>query len=58
MEKLDNALCQWIVIYIISIFFYLHAFYNKDLYENLAGLTQKTEESKRNKGTFTFPTHM
>ena len=24
--------------------------------ENLACLTQKTEESKRNKGNFTFPT--
>ena len=31
--------------------------YYKDLNENLALLTQKTEELKRNKGNFTFPTH-
>ena len=29
----------------------------KDLDENLAWLTQKTEELKCNKGNFTFPTH-
>ena len=27
------------------------------MHENLAWLTQKTEESKRNTGNFTFPTH-
>ena len=31
--------------------------YYKDFNENLAWLTQKTEELKRNKGNFTFPTH-
>ena len=30
--------------------------YYKDLDENLAWLTQKTEELKSNKGNFTFPT--
>ena len=29
-----------------------------DLDENLAWLTQKTEESKHNKGNFTFSTHI
>ena len=29
----------------------------KDLDENLAWLTQKTEEPKCNKGNFTFPEH-
>ena len=29
----------------------------KDLDENVALLTQKTEEKKTNKGNFTFPTH-
>ena len=28
-----------------------------DLDETLVWLTQKTEESKHNKGNFTFPTH-
>ena len=32
-------------------------YYYKDLDENLAWLIQKTEESKRNKGNFTFPLH-
>ena len=32
--------------------------YYKDLEENLAWLTQKTEESKRNKEKFTFPAHI
>ena len=32
--------------------------YYKDLDENLAWLTQKTEESKRNKEKITFPAHM
>ena len=31
--------------------------YNKDLDENLAGLTEKTEDSKSNKGNVTFPTY-
>ena len=31
--------------------------YYEDLDENLAWLTQKTEELKSNKGNFTFPTH-
>ena len=31
---------------------------NKDLDENLAWLTQKIEESKHNKGIFTFPTEI
>ena len=30
---------------------------NKDLDDNLAGLTQKTEDPKSNKGNLTFPTH-
>ena len=32
--------------------------YYKDFDENLGWSTQKTEESKRNKGNFTFPTHI
>ena len=32
--------------------------YYKDLYESLAWLTQKIEEWKRNKGNFTFYTHI
>ena len=32
--------------------------YYKDLDGNLAWLTQKNEESKCNKGNFTFPTHI
>ena len=32
--------------------------YCKDLDQNIAWLTQKTEESKCNKGNFTFPTHI
>ena len=32
--------------------------YYIDLDENPACLTQKTEELKRNKGNFTFPTHI
>ena len=31
--------------------------YYKDLGENLAWLTEKTEEKKSNKGNFTFPTY-
>ena len=31
--------------------------YNKDLYENLEWVTQKTEDPKSNKGNLTFPTH-
>ena len=31
--------------------------YNKDLDENLAWLTQKAEDRKSNKGSITFPTH-
>ena len=31
--------------------------FSKDLDENLARLTQKTEESKHNKGNFAFPTY-
>ena len=31
--------------------------YYKDLYENLAWLTQKTGEPKGNKENFIFPTH-
>ena len=31
--------------------------YNKGLDENLAWLTQRTEDPKSNKGNFTFPTH-
>ena len=31
--------------------------YYKDLNKNFAWLNQKTEESKGNKGHFTFPTH-
>ena len=30
---------------------------NKDLDENLAWQTQKTEDPKSNKGNLTFPTH-
>ena len=29
--------------------------YNKDMDENLAWLTQNTEDPKRNKGNLTFP---
>ena len=32
-------------------------YYHKDLFENLAWLTQKTEEKQSNKGNFSFPTH-
>ena len=32
--------------------------YYKDLNENLAWLTQKTEEPKSNKRNFTFPMHI
>ena len=32
--------------------------YNKDLDENLAWLTKKTEDLKSNKGSLTFPTHI
>ena len=31
--------------------------YNKNLGQNLAWLTQKTEEPKSNKGKLTFPSH-
>ena len=31
--------------------------YNKILDQNLAWLTQKTEEPKHNKGNLTFPSH-
>ena len=31
--------------------------YNKNLDQNLAWLTQKTEEPKSNKGNLTFPSH-
>ena len=31
--------------------------YNKELDENLAWLTQKTEDPKSNKGNLTFPSH-
>ena len=31
--------------------------YNKNLDQNLAWLTQKTEQPKSNKGNLTFPSH-
>ena len=45
MEKLDSALCQWIVVYINYcnfLFFYFHIFYKTNNIETKPGAKVKT----------------
>ena len=56
LNQVDNILC--ILSESIKNVQMKQGFSTIDLDENLAWLTQKTEESKHNKGNFTFSTHI